>query len=444
MIFEYIRHAYHNAFRYPVRFLSMVSGIALATFCILYLVSAVDSQYDNNRYAIRSITEQNLNYTQFTLSTKTVNRPVTGETLEQAAALQGVKKGYYYEDMSFYLWQYEYLAPWIEWENKLLIEMQPIMVDVTGAQEYGLEDKVIYGRYFSDDPHEMMISADLFNHFVQKNAVIQSNTSIITEEHRASIKKGNGTPVDPQSLVGQVVPFMYAIDFGEDIRQIKELHSVPLKVVGVFDPGIGYETQGNVWLPLSLKSSLPKLDLTSLATGASGKLAITIENDSYSGKLTGYAEKAGYFVSRSFQLSAADKSTLSGLKMQQPFYSYSLIIAVIISLIGFIVICFLVISGRKYELLLQRALGLTKSKTILLFSLEICIISIIGTMLGLVIVLALINGGSKWLFHSNYYLPGDITLLVVGGLPILATGISYVMIVYSSRTPISIGLARGE
>jgi ABC-type antimicrobial peptide transport system permease subunit len=422
----------------------MVMGIALATFSILYLFSVVTNLQMNNKYAMQDITNQNPNYMQFTVSTKTIDLPVTRDISKLLSKLDGIEKSYYYEDMSYHLWQYEYLAPWIEWDKKLLIEMQPILLDVTEAQEYGLDKKVIYGKYFSGDPNEIIISLELFNRFVAKSSVIQDNISIIPESYRASLKKGNGTKINPQDLIGQVVPFMYAIDFGEKFPEMKSLNSVPLKVVGIFDPGIGYQTQGDVWLPLTLKSSLSKLDVTSPATSASGKMTVRINDDSFSSGFIESMDNSGYFVTRSYQLDGSDKTQLSRLKVQQVFYSYGYITAVIISLVSFIVICFLVISGRKYELILQRALGLTKQKMFLLFSLEMCIISAIGTIFGLFSVLVLINCGNKLLFHTNYYLPGDITLLVVGAVPLIVTGISYVLIRYTIRTNIAISLARRE
>lgn len=438
---DYIKYSYQNIQRFSVSFSIMMICVALATFCILSVYSIVEVQKIYRENAI-SQSNKNMNYNQLEIATKTVDRPVTMKTMEDTISLEGVVSGYYYEDLSYYLWQYEYLAPWLEWENNLNLDLSPILINVDQAQEYGLDKKIVHGRYFSGDPNEVIISRDLYNKFIHKDKVIQDNKGIISEEDRNNLKKGSGESIDLSKLVDQKVSFMYAIDFEELFPEFRGLHSIPLTVVGVYDPGIGYKTQGNVWLPITIKEKLTALDFSKPESIFSGKAVIRSDNLLDSTKLMANQEFANLLVKRTETPNYLERSSNLFSLAQNTFNSLSFVVSVIISVICVIGTSLLIIVRRNYDFILQRALGIARSKQILLFTVEILIVTIMGSLLGLFLTLALLQSGLLDAIGFNLFLPGSTTLLVVLLIPLIATCIAFLSLLFVSRRQISLGLTK--
>lgn len=435
-----LKYAYNNMHRFPASFGIMVICIALSTFCILTSYSIVEDLKIRNQSLIAQA-NQNVNYNQLEIATKTVDRPVTEQTLEKALSIEGAVQGYYYEDLSYDLWQYGYLAPWIEWNDRLNIELSPILLNVQQAQAYGLDQKIVYGRYFSGAADEAIISLELFNKFIHKDKVIQDNKSIISEEDRNLVKRGSGESVDLGELVGESVSFMYAIEFGDEFPQLTTLHSIPLKIVGVYDPDAGYKTQGDVWLSMDIKERLTALDFAKPESNFSGKAVIRTNNIVDATALLSDQNLADFLMKRTEPLGTMDYGFTMD-KVEQSFYSLSFVVSVIISLVSVMITTLLMISRRTYEFILQRALGMSRGKQIRIFVIELFIVSAIGALLGLLITLVLLQSGLLDSIGFYLYLSGSTTLLVITLIPLIVTFIAYLFLLMIFRKPIASGLVK--
>ncbi|WP_442601954.1 ABC transporter permease [Paenibacillus sp. KN14-4R] len=445
MRWEYISYAYRNALRYPKRLLTMMIGIALATFCILSLLSIVTTTSAVDKHTISEMETKNVNYKQVDIAPKTVDQVVTPELIKEFQSSSAVSKAYYYEDLSYNLWYFKFLIPWMSWKSKLNIEMSPIMLDVAAAKEYGLDQKIVAGKYFSGDPNEIIISQDLLSKFTEQEKVLQGQDVIISESLRKELIAGKGDRVKEEELIGQSVSFVYALDWVTE-RNILDTYSVPLKVIGVFDPKIGSQTQGDVWLPLGIKASLRKLDFTSQMSKLSGKMAVQATDVTATNQVITQADQLGFLAGKTLQMDGLMSKILTSSKVQNWIYKIALIIAVIISVVSLIVICYLVISSKVYEFILQRALGLTRSQLIGLFSIEMCMIAVLGSLLGLLLTLLLLNTNLNQLLSLNMsmYLSGSLTVLVLVSIPLIVLLLAFLLIHRASRTQLSLGLARGD
>lgn len=435
-----LKYAYNHIHRFPASFGIMVICIALSTFCILSSYSIVEDLKIRNQSLIARANQQ-VNYNQLEIATKTVDRPVTEQTLEKALSIEGAVQGYYYEDLSYYLWQYGYLAPWIEWNEQLNIELSPILLNVQQAQAYGLDQKIVYGQYFSGAADEAIISLELFNKFIHKDKVIQDNKSIISEENRNLVKRGSGESIDLGELVGESVSFMYAIEFGDEFPQLTTLHSTPLKIIGVYDPDIGYKTQGDVWLPMDIKERLTALDFANPESNFSGKAVIRTDNITDATALLSDQNLADFLMKRTESLGTMEYGFTMG-KVQQSFYSLAFTVSVVISLVSVMITTLLMITRRTYEFILQRALGMSRGKQVRIFTIEIFIVATIGTLLGLLITLVLLQSGLLDSIGFYLYLPGSTTLLVIILIPFIVAFIAYLFLLMIFRKPIASGLVK--
>lgn len=455
LIREYLKYAYNNSFRYPNRLLALLIALALATFGILSLVSVTFNLQKTNSQMIDELENKNVNTKQLYLTAKTIEKPVEANLLDEIEQIPEVDGGYYFEEFSYYLWQHSYMLPWIKLDEKLNLELQPIMLDTNSAKEYGLEDKLLYGSYFTDNPNEIILSLDVVNRFINQDEVFNDNGYIIlSEANRQDLKSGEGESINPEDLVGQTIEFYYDFNFMVDketyekpMYKIADPKSIELKIVGIYDPTIGYQTIGDAWLPLSLKESFNGLNTDSSVynndnSSLSGQIALKTTDPTY---LEGVQKKIadlGYYAKPTIKKNVQIQNEITQRKVYQNFYQLALLSAIIISLVSLIVMITLSIAERKYDFTLQRTLGAGKKQLFLLFGLELSFIALIGTISGLWLTLIFLQSGLDRLLGFSFYLNGYLTLTVLIIIPTLTLIIALIQLNNSYKKQIASELAR--
>ena len=452
---EYLRYAYNNAFRYPKRLITLIIAVALAIFGILSIVSVTTNLQRMNDEMIIELENNNINTKQLYIKAQTLDAAVNKELLSKVNALTESESGYYFEKFSDYLWRYSYLFPWFEIENKINLELDPILLD-TSAKEYGLADKIIYGRYFSDDPNEIILSVDLLQGFINKQEVFHTGEVVLTDSERTNLKKGGGEIIDPEDILGKSIDFTYDALFGIEtdsnnkvLYTISETESLSLKVVGIFDPNVGYQTIGDSWIPLSIKeefvSKNSKFAVYNPANvSLSGQIAIRAHNPTLITGLKQNITNMGYIAVPTVAEDVYVKNQITQQIVYKNLYQLALYSAIAISLVSLIVMITLIVAERKYDFILQRTLGAGNKQLYTLFVLELLITTLIGSLSGLWLTLVFLQTGLDKLIGLSYYLNGSIAALTIGAVPLLTVIIGILQLKSSFKSIISVELARGE
>jgi len=447
---EYFRYAYNNAFRYPRRLITLIIAVALATFGILSIVSVTTNLQRMNDEMIIELENNNINTKQLYIKAQTLDAAVNQELLPKVNALAESESGYYFEKFSEYLWKYSYLFPWFEIENKINLELDSILLD-TSAKEYGLADKIINGRYFSDDPNEIILSVDLLQRFINKQEVIQSEEVVLTDVDRTNVNKGGGEIIDPEDILGKTIDFTYdgLFRIETDSYKVSETESLSLKVVGIFDPNDGYQTIGDSWIPLSIKgefvSKNSEFAVYNPSNGSlSGQIAIRAQNPTLITGLKQNITDMGYIATPTVAEDVYVKNQITQQIVYKHLYQLALYSAIAISLVSLIVMITLIVAERKYDFILQRTIGAGKTQLYTLFVLELLITSLIGSMSGLWMTLVFLQTGLDKLIGLSYYLNGYIAALTIVAVPLLTVIIGILQLNSSFKSIISVELARGE
>lgn len=142
-------------FRFPNRFWTIIVTVSLATFCLLGLTAMIQTAKNYNEHKIESLTEENINYQQFIVQTTNLDEKVDPNQVSDLVDKMGAQSGYYFEDLSTFIWDYDYLIPWINFNDQLLLETKPMMVGLDNDAT-ALKDKIKYGEYFTGDPNEII------------------------------------------------------------------------------------------------------------------------------------------------------------------------------------------------------------------------------------------------------------------------------------------------
>ncbi len=449
MLIEYIKYAYNNAFRYPKRFWTMIGGVALSTFCILSLLAVITSIQSYNNHISTSLQNQNMNNKQWCIAPKSADTPVTISDLTEYQSLDGIEKAYYSEELSYYLYQSAAYIPWIEWNGLMNLSLNPILLDVGSAREYGLEDKLIEGSFFSGSPDEIILSKQVLQRFIKSDEVIQDKAIILDGETQVSASDGRGIVLKPSEIVGKTIELVYDMRFDFDrpkdssLVYIESTKSIPLKVVGIYDPTVGYETKGDAWLSLALKQRLHGLDLTAESSQLSGQITLRVSNPTETQPVIDQAKKMNVDAKRTLEEDASIASALKLKKVENILYTFAFYTALIVSIISLIMICSLKIAERQYDITLQRSLGASKREISTFFSFEMLFVSSIGVMFGLLFTLLFLTSNVNELIGIYFYLDGSMTMKTMIIIPIVTLVISYVQIQLILRRQIILGLAKG-
>ena len=450
MLLEYIAYGYNNAFRYPRRFLTIVIGVALSTFSILSMLSVTTNMHRLNEHLLFSLENSDVNYNQSYIQPQTFENPVTKTTLEQALSIKEVESGYYFEDFSYYIWQYEYLLPWFELKNNLNLELKSIFLDVSSAMDYGLNNKIIYGSYFSDDPNEIIISENVLNRFIHEVQVFKDGYIILPENIRSDLSDGEGESINPEDIIGQSITFTYNFDFEldttnqeEPLYKMSNPKSIDLKVVGIFDPSQGFQTLGEAWIPLSLKEKLTGLDIDSLDSKMSGQIALKANDPSQVESIQQKVKDMGYYSILTLEGKPNITNEILQRNVHKFFYNLATISIIIVAIISLMIIGSLMISERKYDFTLQRAIGAAKKQIIILYAIEMFYISVIGVLFGLIFTLIFLQSGFDILVGFNFFLYGNITIMTITFIPIITLILSVIQLNNSFKKQTATGLAEG-
>ena len=446
MFLEYFKYAYNNAFRYPRRFVALIIGVALATFGILSLLAVTTNLQKSNDHKIYELEHGNINVNQLFVLPQTIEKPVSEEFLAQINSYPEVDKAYYFEDFSYYLWQYDYLIPWINLDSKLNLELKSILLDINSAKEYGLAEKIVYGSYFTDNPNEVILSISVLKAFIKEEEVFNNNLVVLTDSIRQGLKQGKGEAFTPDELIGETVSFTYNFNFELDEEKnykVTEPESVDLIVVGIFDPSIGYQTIGDAWLPIELKESLSKLE-SNQNTAMGKQIIVRAASVATINNLKKSIEMLGFATAPTIEENTSVQNQLIETTVRKLFMQIALVATIIISLISLMVTIVLMITERQYDFFLRRALGADKNKIVFLFTIEIFFITFVASLFGLLLTLLFLQSGLDELLDFSFYLAGGVAFLTIIGIPLVSVLVSAILLNNSFKKQVNIGLARGS
>ncbi|MFZ3579186.1 ABC transporter permease [Virgibacillus sp. DJP39] len=448
MIVEYIKSAYSNMFRFPNRFWTIIVTVSLATFCLLGLTSMIQTAKSYNQHKVESLMAENINAQQYIVQTASIEKEVDPNQVSTLTDIVGAQSGYYFEDLTKFIWDYDYLIPWINFNDQLIIETKPMMVGLE-SNATALKEKIKLGGYFTGDPNEIIISEKLLNQFIKSSEVIDGKVIVINDSRRAALKNGEGIKVTPKAILGESIDLVYKIKFqvNEEAGSytVNSRKSVPLKVVGVYDPKIGYQTPGNVWLPLNLKNDLEGFNSEDLTNNLSGKIALQHNTPFLSSGINDQIRELGLSIHQSEEPNRFFESSIKGNQVRQWMYSVILVSSIILGITCIVVISYLISSERRYEFQLLRALGASVRQVRKLFLIELFFVSGIGSLLGLMISLFVANNTtiSEWI-GVKILLDGWITIIIVCLLPILSTLIGFLNVSLGVKRDVSFTLKLGE
>lgn len=272
---------------------------------------------------------------------------------------------------------------------------------------------------------------------------------VIDDSKREVLKKGAGIKVNPEAILGKSIDLTYKIGSQVDKEKgsyyINSKKSVPLKVVGVYDSETGYQTPGNVWLPLNLKSELEGFNTEGLAGNLSGKIALQHSTFFLTSTDNNIVKDLGLSIHHFKEPDMFFESAINGNQVREWMYSLILLASIILGITCIVVISYLISSERRYEFQLSRALGASVKQVRRLFLLELFFVSGIGSLVGLMISLVIANSTviSEWI-GVKILLDGWLTIVIVSLLPILSTLIGFLNVSLGVKRDVSFTLKLGE